>query len=131
MVTLFLFAHAHTRMSGVDACLSLSIMRCIAFRSGIGLLSFSFVIGSIHDASSLAISSGSSICTAPGFSSSAIWSAYATRFGTLDGSTIEVVNFVIGFINATWSMIWNFACFDFLIGFCPVMTNTGIHPSCA
>jgi hypothetical protein len=51
--------------------------------------------------------------------------------GILDQSAILVENFVTGFIIATTSIIWNFACFDSLIGFWPVITRIGIAHNCA
>jgi hypothetical protein len=41
------------------------------------------------------------------------------------------VNLVIGSIIATTSRIWNRPCFDFLIGFCPVIISIGMPPSWA
>jgi hypothetical protein len=55
--------------------------------------------------SSQAISSGSSRCTAPGFSSSAIRKAFSKIYGILFHETILVAYFVIGVIIPTTSII--------------------------
>jgi hypothetical protein len=62
--------------------------------------------------SSAAISSGSSKCTAHGFSDSAILKAFSNIYGTLAPFTIDVAYLVIGFIIETASMIWKAHCFD-------------------
>lgn len=51
--------------------------------------------------------------------------------GTLDASMILVQYLVTGFIMLTTSITWKRHCFVFLMGFCPVITMTGIPHSCA
>src|SRR3546814_4368497 len=72
-----------------------------------------------------------SICTAPGFSSSARRKASRTRLGILSLLAIWWVYLVIGPIIRTTSRIWKRPCFDFLIGFCPVIIIIGMPPNCA
>ena len=103
----------------------------IHFSSTIGLLIFSKKISGISSTSSLAISSGSSIWTAPGLSEVASLKALFKIYGIREALTTVVENFVIDFIIETTSIIWKSHCFDFLIGFCPVITKTGKPQSCA
>lgn len=106
--TRFLLAPAHTRITGDTAFSSCFIRRAIDFLSGTDLLclrTHRSVKANSFLTSSPAISSGSSICTAPGFSSCAIRKAFSKIYGTLSHETTLVANFVIGFIIATASII--------------------------
>lgn len=77
---------------------------------------------------SAAMSSGSSRCTAPGFSSSARRNASRTREGMLSAEASWWVYLVSGCIMPTTSRIWKRPCLDFLIGFCPVIISIGMPP---
>ena len=57
--------------------------------------------------------------------------ASRTRLGILSEDAIWWVNLVIGDIIEQTSRIWKRPCFDFLIGFCPVIIIIGMPPSCA
>jgi hypothetical protein len=71
------------------------------------------------------MSSGNSIATAQGLSDVAILKALFRIYGILEELIIDVENLVIGFIIETTSIIWKSHCFDFFIGFCPVITMIG------
>jgi len=130
-VTLLRFAHAPTRINGRCAFSIKSIILLMLLSSASGLLGICTSSGVYPDASSLAISSASSICTAHGLSASAVIHACAIVLGTLDASMILVQYLVTGFIMLTTSITWKRPCFVFLMGFCPVMTMTGMPHSCA
>ncbi len=80
---------------------------------------------------SCAISSGSSIWTAPGLSCRDSLNASRTMEGICSACVTCLVNFVRGRIISTTSMIWNFPCLPFLMGFWPVINTKGIAPNCA
>jgi len=128
-VILFLFAPAHIKIIGVfaDSSSFINVFSIFSSITGLLILTVSNISTSFSFISSHAISSGNSICTAPGLSSSAIFIALLNVYVKRDGETILVVYLVTGFIIDTISTIWKAHCFDFLIGFCPVITNTGIH----
>jgi hypothetical protein len=82
-------------------------------------------------ACSLAMSSGSSRCVAPGRSSSALRNASRTAPGTWSAEISVLVCLVSGRIMPTTSTIWKCPCLLALIGFCPVIITIGIAPSWA
>lgn len=71
LVTLLRFAHAPTSMSGRCAASIMSIILERLLSSACGLLGICISSGVYPEASSLAMSSASSICTAHGLSASA------------------------------------------------------------
>ena len=77
------------------------------------------------------MSSGSSMCVAPGRSSSARRNASRTRAGMLSAATIWFVYLVSGRIIDTTSTIWKWPCFETFTGFWPVSISIGMAPSCA
>ena len=54
----------------------------------------------------------------------------AATYGRHTGK-VGVCLATLGPIIATTSRIWKRPCFDFLIGFCPVIIRIGMPPSCA
>ncbi len=78
---------------------------------------------------SWAMSSGNSMCTAPGFFSWARRKASRTRAGMLSAEAIWWVNLVSGRIMSTTSRIWKRPCFELLIGFWPVIIIIGMPPA--
>ena len=100
----FRFPPAPTTTIGLFAVAILSTAAFIDLFSAIARLTDDAGIGISSECSS-AISSGSSKCTAPGFSCSAIRSASLTRLGILSAATNCSAYFVIGFIISTTSSI--------------------------
>ena len=122
----FLLAHAHMRMMGRFAFVisEMSFVSIFSSMTGLRIFSRCADISSTYT-SSLAISSGNSIATTPGLSDRAILKALCISDGIRAPLMIVVAYFVMGRIIPTTSMIWKSPCFDFLIGFCPVMTIRG------
>ncbi|MNI36736.1 hypothetical protein D3C73_907990 [compost metagenome] len=112
---------------GLRAVSSLSTAACTALFSASGRRCRLGGIG-VLSVCSAAMSSGSSRCTAPGFSSSARRKASRMRAGMLSAEANWWVYLVIGAIIPHTSMIWNRPCLDFLIGFCPVIIIMGMPP---
>lgn len=108
LVTRFLFAPLPTRMIGLlyfcSSCMSIAIDFSSGTGRRLGRVPKSMRENS-SDTSSQAMSSGSSICTAPGFSSSAIRKAFSKIYGIRAPETILVAYLVSGFIIPTTSMI--------------------------
>jgi hypothetical protein len=124
------FAPAPMTRIGALAASNASTAARTALGSALGRREMLRGIGTLSVCSS-AMSSGSSICVAPGFSSSAKRIASRTRLGILSDDCIWWVYLVIGPIIVTTSRIWKRPCLDFLIGFCPVIIIIGMPPSVA
>ena len=130
LLVILRFAPAPMTSTGAFALLIASAASLTALGSADGRRATERGIGWLSVISS-AISSGNSRCTAPGFSSSARRNASRIRLGILSPAASWCAYLVIGPIMSTTSRIWNLPCFDFLIGFCPVIIIIGMPPSWA
>lgn len=126
----FRFAAAPTTSNGRRACSSRETAAAIDFASAAGRRT-RLALSSGSSTSSRAMSSGSSRCTAPGFSSWATRNASRTREGMFAPLTSCRVYFVSGRIMSTMSTTWNWPCLLDLTGFWPVIINIGMPPSWA
>ena len=112
------------RMSGRFALLSRSNARSTILSSGTDRRK-RFGLSGWVVASALAMSSGSSICTAPGFSVRGSQTAFLTTSGIVFGCKMLVAHFVTGSNIATTSMIWCDSLCKRCEEPCPVSTSMG------
>ena len=117
------------RTGRLDAIKS-STARSIAFCSAMGRRNVDFS-KMRFDVISLATSSASSTWTGPGFSVVAAAKARRTVAANMLPLATDLVNFVMGFIISTTSIIWKLACLLSLMGFWPVRKKQGKPPKWA